>query len=323
MSDMDYTFAVARVRAMEVSLFSKSTIDQLMGCKTYEACMNFLQERGWGDGIGNNDLDQILAAEKEKVWTTVEELKVPMEVFDVLSIPNEFQNLKVALKEAYLKVQHDDFYLEGTKYSREELREMVQKKEFDSLPADMAEAATESFEVLLRTGDGQLCDMILDRGALTSIRKAAEKSGEEVIQEYARIIVATADMKVAYRCIMTGKSRDFMIRALAPCEGLDVVRMAERASEGLDAFCDYLKNNGYGEAADSLMQGASAFERWCDNYLIEMMQPQKYNAFSVGPVVAYVLARENEIKTVGIIVTGKANGLSEESIKERIREMYV
>ena len=35
------------------------------------------------------------------------------------------------------------------------------------------------------------------------------------------------------------------------------------------------------------------------------------------------LARENEIKTVRIILSGKANGLSEESIRERIREMYV
>ena len=38
---------------------------------------------------------------------------------------------------------------------------------------------------------------------------------------------------------------------------------------------------------------------------------------------AYVLARENEIKTVRIILSGKQNGFSEESIRERVREMYV
>ena len=39
MSNTNYTFAVARIRALEVSLFSKSVIDQLMACKTYEECM--------------------------------------------------------------------------------------------------------------------------------------------------------------------------------------------------------------------------------------------------------------------------------------------
>ena len=49
----------------------------------------------------------------------------------------------------------------------------------------------------------------------------------------------------------------------------------------------------------------------------------RYNSFSVGPLVAYVLARENEIKTVRIIRTGKQNDFPDEAIRERIREMYV
>ena len=38
--------------------------------------------------------------------------------------------------------------------------------------------------------------------------------------------------------------------------------------------------------------------------------------------MAYALARENEIKTVRIILSGKLNGLSDDSIRERVREMY-
>ena len=52
-------------------------------------------------------------------------------------------------------------------------------------------------------------------------------------------------------------------------------------------------------------------------------KPQKYETFSVGPLLAYLVARENEIKTVRIILTGKQNGFPEEAIRERVREMYV
>ena len=67
----------------------------------------------------------------------------------------------------------------------------------------------------------------------------------------------------------------------------------------------------------------SAFERWCDNRIIRTIKPQKYESFTIGPVVAYVIARLNEIKTARIILSGKLNGLTDESIRERVREMYV
>ena len=47
MSDMKYTYAVARIRAMEMSLFSSAVIEQLLAMKSYESCLQFLVERGW------------------------------------------------------------------------------------------------------------------------------------------------------------------------------------------------------------------------------------------------------------------------------------
>ena len=60
-----------------------------------------------------------------------------------------------------------------------------------------------------------------------------------------------------------------------------------------------------------------------DNKMTDSMRSQKYESFSVGPLLAYLLARQNEIKTVRIILTGKQNEFPDEAIRERIREMYV
>ena len=54
-----------------------------------------------------------------------------------------------------------------------------------------------------------------------------------------------------------------------------------------------------------------------------MESPDVKNSFSIGPLVAYILARENEIKTVRIILSGKQNDFSDDAIRERVREMYV
>jgi len=72
-----------------------------------------------------------------------------------------------------------------------------------------------------------------------------------------------------------------------------------------------------------LEKSLSSFERWCEDLLIRKIRPQKYNSFTIDPLAAYLIARDNEIKTVRIILLGKLNQLPEDIIRERLREMYV
>ena len=322
MSNTNYTFAVARIRALEVSLFSKSVIDQLMACKTYEECMRFLEDKGWGDGSGKQDGDTMLSEERKKIWETVEELGISMDAFGVISYPNAFHNLKTAIKETLTDKHRDDFFYENTVPSREELREIIKSKDFGRLPKNMEEAAKDAYETLMHTNDGQLCDVIIDKACLEAILEAAA-SADDVIAAYARTVVAVANIKIAVRCQKTKKSYDFMMRALTNCSGMQTDALAKAALGGFDTLCAYLESSGYGAASEALKISPSAFERWCDNHLIEMFQPQKFESFTIGPVMAYIIARENEIKTVGIILSGKRNGLPDSFITERIREMYV
>lgn len=62
MSKTQYTYAVARIRALEVSLFSASTIEQLIACKDLESCLRFLQDKGWGGNDVPMDADAIFDA---------------------------------------------------------------------------------------------------------------------------------------------------------------------------------------------------------------------------------------------------------------------
>lgn len=323
MSDLQYTYAVARIRAKEVSLFSAAAIDQLMACKTYDNCLQFLSEKGWGDADTPQNAEAILAKEGEKTWETVRELVPDMTVFDVLNYPNLFHNLKAAIKEVCTEGSHPNIFYKDTTPSAEEIMERVKERDFSGLPSMMAEAAAEAFDTLLHTRDGQLCDVIVDRACLDAIYQAGKAARDGIIRNYAESTVAVADIKIAVRCMKTAKSLDFIKRALAECGSLSVDALAHAAMSGMDAIREYLNGTDYAQGAEALAESPSAFERWCDNMIIKTIRPQKYNSFSIGPVVAYALARENEIKTVRIILSGKMNGLSDDSIRERVREMYV
>lgn len=318
-----YTYAVARIRALEVSLFSNSTIDQLIACQTYEQCLQFLEEKGWGDNETSGNAEAILTREEEKIWEVVKELSIDMKNFDVLSFSKLYHNLKAAIKAVCTQEERRHIFYEDVAVPGDMMLEIVKEKDFYKLPEHMQHVAAEAYDTLLHTGDGQLCDVIIDRAALDAIYSAGKASDAAIIRDYAESTVAVADIKVAVRSQKTAKSLDFMKRAMAECESVNTDQLAKAALNGMDAICEYLSGTAYAQGGEALKESASAFERWCDNRIIETISPQKYNAFTIGPVIAYVIARQNEIKTVRIVLSGKQNALPDESIRERVREMYV
>ena len=57
MGNTKYTYAVARIRALEVALFSDAVIEQLLSCKTAAEALQFVVEKGWGDMADQDDPD--------------------------------------------------------------------------------------------------------------------------------------------------------------------------------------------------------------------------------------------------------------------------
>lgn len=318
-----YTYAVARIRALEVSLFSNAVIDQLIACSDYEQCLQFLAERGWGDGDTSAGGEKMLKREEEKIWQVIKELSVDPKKFEVLSYQKLFHNLKAAIKVVCTKESGQDLFYDDVSIPGEQMLEIIREKDFGRLPANMSQAAAQAYDTLLHTGDGQLCDILIDRAALDAIYRAGLEAEDEIIRDYAGSVVAVADIKIAVRAQKTAKTMEFMKQAMAECGSISVEQLAKAALAGPEAIRDYLLGTEYAGGAEALAQSMSAFERWCDNRIIQTISPQKYKAFTIGPVVAYVLARQNEIKTVRIILSGKRSGLGDDAIRERVREMYV
>ena len=64
-------------------------------------------------------------------------------------------------------------------------------------------------------------------------------------------------------------------------------------------------------------------EKLIDNYIMNMMRDAKIIPFGVEPVIAYIYAKETEIKIIRIIMVGKLNNIAVEVIRERLRDIYV
>ncbi len=320
--DKGYVFAVARLRHAELKLLSDQVLDQLASASSVYEVLKLLREKGWGSDNAH-EAEKVLQGEREKLWSFIDELVPDRSIFDVFKLPNDYNNLKAALKESVMEYEYPGIYISESITDPELIKNAIKERDYQSLPEDMIEVAEHAHAIFLKTKDGQLCDIIVDKACLDAILKAGKKTGDDFLKMYAEIKVASTNIKTAVRAALTGKDKDFLNMALAECETVDKAGLLAAAANGTDAIVSFLGNTAYADAVPELKESPAAFERWCDNLITARMKPQLYEPFGLGPIAAYILARENEIKSVRIILSGKQNGFSKEMISERVRDSYV
>ena len=319
----EYIYGVARIRALESSLLSDDDINQLLETSDYESGIQFLRDKGWGNGQLEETLEDIIKIEKDKTKTIIKEIVKDEKDLDILTVDDRYHNLKAAIKKVCTnaKVDNDSIFVNG-KYSPEELEDIIKKSEYGRLPSDMVDVARLATETLIKSTDGQLCDVIIDKALLEKIKAIGQSSSNSLVRDYADVKVGMADIKIALRAALSGKDQSFVKNAMVPCSYVNVTELESAVVSGVDAVCDYIASIGLDNLAVAVKKSKSYFECVCDNIIIDKIKTQKYESFSVGPILAYSLARGNEIKTVKIILSGKLNGFDNDFIKERVRIMY-
>lgn len=327
MAKEQYIYAVTRAHNNEQGLLSQQDLEQLITAGSVAEVFRFLQDKGWGGSeLPTNDPDALVAYETDRTWALMAELVGDLTPFNVFRVKNDYHNLKAAIKLAYSADDENEKGRYFLKYGTVDLDKIIKaanEHDFSTLPDDMAEAGRAAYEALAHTGNGQACDVVIDRATLMALDKAGMQSESTLLRRYAVLTVDVANIKAAVRCCRMKKSREFIERVIAPAGSLDTKELIDAAANNMDAVYQCLVNTEYEDAIEELKASMSAFERWCDNKLIELIRPQRNNYFTIEPLAAFILGRENEIAMVRLILSAKINDLSADALRQRLRETYV
>lgn len=320
-----YTYAVSRIHAREADLLTASDIEQLLACEDFQSTIRVLTERGYGKDREYHDFETLRQDETDKMWSLIYELVPDRTPFETLFRPIDFHNLKAAIKMVYISETSDDFFKSGGLIQPQVIYEAVRKGDYASLPEYLREPARRAAEILSKTSDGQECDIYIDKVCLETMISDGKKSDTELIRKYTELLTAVSNIKIAVRGAKMLKPLGFFQRALADCGSINIQSLAEASAKGIDDVYKYLEGTEYRGAVDVLSgsDSLSEFEKWTDNMIIDLIKEQKSNPFTVQPIFAYIIAKQNELKAVQIILAGKKNKLSNSSIRERIRDLYV
>jgi len=329
MKESSYAYAAGRIRVNELSLLTMSDIDQLIASDSYRSALTLLEEKGWIEREMHGDLSRVYKNQELKAWHLMQEIAPDISVFDFLLVKNDFHNLKASLK-AFVSAQlmgsavdDGDSFLTPSTVEPNLIHQAIIDRKYDSLPGFIRKAATETYDILIRTGDGQLADIMIDTMTLNEMKFRAELSKSKFIQDVVEILCVSANIKTALRAAKTGKDKAFLDTALCSMNTLKKDDLSEAALEGTEELINYLSTTLYSDAVEPLRISGSAFEKWCDDFLMEKLYSAKYVSLAVDPLIAYYIAKTTEIKNIRILLSCKHNQIAPESIKERMRKHYV
>lgn len=327
-----YAYAVARIRAIENRLLDRNKLERMLDAKTPSEALRVLEEAGYGntleEGKNPQDYEKLLREELKKVYLLLKKIAPEPEVFNLFLYKNDYHNLKVLLKAELSGQEKEDILVDTGSIDHSTLKGMMRERNFKQLSVTMKQAIEESLDAYNRTGDPQGIDLILDRACFVEIRSAAEKTGNRFIMDYIRMQIDLLNIKSFLRVKRMNRSWGFLQKVLLEGGNIDLKLFLRKQNESLESFVDEIRFTpcgGFCEEGIETYQATGSLtylEKVMDDYSLSYIRKARYISLGIEPLIAYLIAKETEIKNVGIIMVGKLNRMPEEIIKERLREVY-
>lgn len=326
--DIDYLHISTRLRAMEKQMLTHDKLIRLLNCKADEDMLKLLCENGWQpfDIRSSAQLEEQISQRRNELFTLLADYLPDAAILDVFRLKYDYHNLKSLIKANALGIESEHLLSASGTTSSAEIKAAVNEKAYSRLPQIMASAAEQAAEILARTGDPQLCDMILDKAQAKQMLFLAEKSESEFLAGYIRLSIDLDNLRILCRCALAKKGLDFIGRALLEGGNIDCRNVKEANTDVILALFDHgITANAAQTAAGAIGEktGLAPVDLACDNTLISYLKGSRLIPFGDATVIAHILATESQLTAVRSIVSGKTAGVDEQKIAERLRISYV
>ena len=327
----EYMYCSARIRGAETHLADNEFIKALSELSTYEDVIGKITSDLNVEIISREDgsidieamIESILIDAKKTVYEIVPEPSV----LDFLFYGYDCNNLKAALKCKLRGLDPSSMFYSCASVEPQKSILAISKEKV-GYPRHMEEAIAKAEEAYAKTQNPQLIDLILDRACYKDMTEKAENSRVPLFSELVKTKITLQNIIICIRLIKMklGELGEKMLSdALLENSFFEEKFYIEAYNGGLDKLCEMLEYTNFGNfikfAAESDFNYMQ-IERYADDLYMEVAKKAKMIPFGPEVAAGYLIACEQEVKNLRIILDAKRNNMPQERIKERLRVNY-
>jgi len=338
----EYAFANGRIKKLEKELINNEILDRMIKSTDITSAMKILTESDLNNYSFelNNPLNFEVSLNQELLHTydiikSISKVSTFNFLYFTFASRYDFHNIKILIKSKYLKKEFSNELISPiTTIDIEKLNSAVKDEKYEDIPDSFEFLIKKTLSEYNKFKDPEIIDFVLDKERyimiFNKIREVEIIEAEELfLKRFIRINIDLNNIINCVRAKIRGEKKAFTKEFLIPEGDFKTENIMEIYDSPLSSWCEKLIYTDY---KDTIEQGLNYFqknnslmelEKLRDNFILNFSKIGKYVTFGIEPLVGFITAKENDIKNIRIILSGKLNKLSPDQIKERVRDTYV
>lgn len=333
MEPLKFTAVIPRIKVLETRLLDKAKLDRIIDSNSPQEAIKILGETEYANVMTNvnraEDYEEMLSSELKRVFNMLYDMCPEKSAVDVMTIKYDYHNLKVLIKGKLLNKDLDNLLIPVGKVDVSKLKYAIDNQYYRDFNPIMRKAIEYALEAFDSNKDPQEIDIILDNYMFEEMKAIAKNLNDKFLNKYITTLVDLTNIKTLLRVKKIHKGREFLQRVLIKGGSIDNDKILALLTDSPENISNKLAYTQYSEilklGVESYAKTGSVtlMEKLCDNYIMNLMRDAKFATSGIEPILAYMYAKETEIKLIRIIMVGKLNNIAAEVIRERLRDSYV
>ena len=330
MDQLAYLGVNTTIRLLEQQLLNKDEFETLVKAPTIRVVLEGLQKTVYQADVTNlletKQFEQLLMTSLVADYQTIIKEVPDKEIIQLFTSSYVYHNTKVLLKQQFSgKELHHLCIPIGISINT--LERLVQLGDVDGVSPSLLEAvhgAISEYEEFHRL---EAADVFMDTYYFKELRMLEKQLNNDTVTHMVNTMIDLYNVETLIRARKQKKSRAFLQTVLSSSGTVDKHQLIDSTEqENWEGLLELFDQVSYKDELATILLAETVetakVERLKDQVIYQLLQDATFEAFGPLPVLAYLHAKEMEVKNLRLLLIGKDNGFSEEQLRERMRPIY-
>jgi V/A-type H+-transporting ATPase subunit C len=326
-NDWRYAFETAQIRTLEMQMLTRATLQDMANTANYEQAVSLLGSGEYAMPQAGRDFSEVedtLQARRITVRQLFADLMIDKDIVELFRTRDDFANLRLAVRRMLTEKPLGTDYSADGNVPPERLEELIaEHEEFEPpiFPDYILKTVEQAVLAYYQNKDIRQIDYAIDNAEAKYRMKSARRLESIFLLGLFRIQIDLNNIRTMLRL----KFAESELRNVFIDGGFIEL---ERFEHGLDLGLEALGTLFFATPYYKIVEAGAGYlatnksflkiEQQCDEFLTGFLKTTVEIVAGPQPIIAYLLLKENEIRTIRLILTAKRNNLDTRLLLDRI-----
>jgi len=334
--DTRYGFLIGKIRALEIRLLKAPVWDSLLQAGNLQGVISILRQAGYGSALDTaenpSQWEKALEEYNKSIFYSMLDIAPEPYLIRLFLLKYDFHNIKVLLKQKLFSLPAgiiESYLTDWGTIPVQMLRNSIDKENFSHLPPIIGQAMIDTVRNLGRLDKTpQAVDILLDRQLYyTLYHKAKDKN--TFLKKLFSAMIDIYNLSAFFTTKKFNRRKEFFDRYFLHHGVIAKGRFEQFYDDNTPDIIERLVATPYFDIVKTALstwaedRSLRKLDKAKDDFITKTLSRARLKAFGIEPVIAYIWAKEMELKNIKLIITGLQHNLQPGFLKEHLRRVYV